>query len=115
MTRGTAAVGAAVCVLAMCAVAFRLNAEAAARKPVTHTVTVDAMLFSPADLTVKPGDSIVWVNKDIVAHTATTLKPGFDSETITPGKSWRHTVKRTGEFSYTCSFHPSMNAVLRVK
>jgi plastocyanin len=115
MTRSTVAVGAALCVLAMCAAGFRWDAEAAARKPVTHTVTVDAVRFSPADLTVKAGDSIVWLNKDIVAHTATTLKTGFDSEMIKPGKSWRHTVKRKGEFSYTCSFHPSMNAVLRVK
>ena len=115
MTRRTAAVGAALCLLGLCAVAFRLDAEAAARKPVTHTVTVDAVRFSPAELTVKVGDSIVWINKDIVAHTATTLKPGFDSETIKPGKSWRHTVKRKGEFPYTCSFHPLMNAVLRVK
>jgi plastocyanin len=115
MSRGTAAVGAALCVLAMCAAGSRWDAEAAARKPVTHTVTEDAVRFSPADLTFEVGDSIVWVNKDIVAHTATTMKPGFDSEMIKPGKSWRHTVKRKGEFSYTCSFHPLMNAVLRVK
>jgi len=115
MTRRTAAAGAALCVLAVCAVAFRLDAEAAARKPVTHTVTVDAVKFSPADLTVKVGDSIVWVNKDIVAHTATTLKPGFDSKMIQSGKSWRHIVKRKGELPYTCSYHPLMTAVLRVK
>jgi plastocyanin len=115
MTRRTAAVGAALCLVGVCAVAFRPDAEAAARKPVTHTVTVDAARFSPAELTVKVGDSIVWVNKDIVAHTATTVKPAFDSEMIEPGKSWRHTVKRKGEFPYICSFHPLMKAVLRVK
>jgi plastocyanin len=115
MTRRTAAVGAALCLVGVCAVAFRLDAEAAARKPVTHTVTVDAAQFSPAELSVKVGDSIVWVNKDIVAHTATTVKSGFDSKMIEPGKSWRHTVKRKGEFPYICSFHPLMKAVLRVK
>ena len=78
------------------------------------TVTVDSVRFSPAKLTVNVGDSIVWVNKDILAHTATTLKPGFDSKVIEPGKSWKHTVNKKGEFAYTCSFHP-MNAVLRVK
>jgi plastocyanin len=114
MTRRTAAIGATLCVLAICAAAVRLDAEAAARKPVTHTVTVDSVRFSPADLTVNVGDSIVWVNKDILAHTATTLKPGFDSKVIDPGKSWRYTVKKKGEYAYTCSFHP-MNAILRVK
>jgi plastocyanin len=98
----------------MRAAGFCLEVEAAVRKPVTHTVTVDSARFSPADLTVNAGDSIVWVNKDILAHTATTLQSGFDSKVIQPGKSWRYTVKRKGEFPYTCSFHP-MNAILRVK
>ena len=114
MTRRTAAIGATLCVLAIGGAAFRLDAEAASRKPVTHTITVDSVRFDPADLTVNVGDSIVWVNKDILAHTATTLKPGFDSKVIQPGKSWRYTVKKKGEFAYTCSFHP-MNAILRVK
>ena len=114
MTRRTAAIGATLCVLAICTAAFRLDAEAAARKPVTHTVTVDSVRFSPAELTVNVGDSIVWVNKDILAHTATTLKPGFDSKVIQPGQSWKYTVRKKGAFAYTCSFHP-MNAMLRVK
>ena len=114
MTRRTAAIAATLCVLTAGAAAFRFDAEAAARKPVTHTVTVDSARFFPSDLTVKVGDSVVWVNEDILAHTATTLKPGFDSKMIQPGKSWRYTVKKKGEFAYTCSFHP-MNAILRVK
>lgn len=113
MSRRTAAAAVTLCVLAVCAAAGRSDA-AAARKPVTHTVTVDAARFSPADLTVKVGDSVVWVNKDILAHTATTVKPGFDSGVIQPGKSWRYTVTKKGEFDYTCSFHP-MNGIIRVK
>jgi plastocyanin len=113
MTARTAALAVTLCMLTVCLAAVRTDA-AAARKPVTHTVTVDSAKFSPADLTVNVGDSIVWVNKDILAHTATTLKPGFDSKVIQPGKSWRYTVKKKGEFAYTCSFHP-MNAILRVK
>jgi plastocyanin len=114
VTGRTAAIGATLCVLAICAAAVRLDAEAAARKPVTHTVTMDSVRFSPAELTVNVGDSIVWVNKDFLAHTATTVKPGFDSKVIQPGKSWKYTVRKKGEFAYTCSFHP-MNALLRVK
>jgi plastocyanin len=114
VNRRTVTIAATLCVLAACAAALRVDAEAAARKPMTHTVTVDSARFSPSELTVNVGDSVVWVNKDILAHTATTLKPGFDSKVIQPGKSWRYTVKKKGEFAYTCSFHP-MNAILRVK
>jgi putative membrane protein len=83
-------------------------------KPVTHTVVVDSSRFSPAELTVNVGDSIVWVNKDIVAHTATSVKPGFDSKMIQPGASWRFTSTTRGVFEYSCSYHP-MNGILRVK
>lgn len=88
----------------------------AARKPATHTVTIDAASFSPANLTVKAGDTIVWVNKDILAHTATTTAkgPGFDSKVIEPGKSWKYVAKQKGDFPYTCAFHP-MNGRLIVR
>lgn len=89
----------------------------AARAPKTHTVIIDAASFSPSELTVAAGDSIVWVNRDILAHTATTtgdVKPGFDSKVIQPGKSWKFTAKRKGQFPYTCVFHP-MNGKITVK
>ena len=45
---------------------------AVARQPVTHTVTIEAVAFSPPEITVKAGDSIVWVNKDPFPHTVTS-------------------------------------------
>ncbi len=107
-------VAGALCVLAVFTAGAHVSA--AARKPVTHTVTIDGARFSPAELTVHPGDTVVWVNKDILAHTATSKNGGFDSKTIQPGASWRYKVKAkaTGEFPYTCSFHP-MNGILRVR
>ena len=86
----------------------------AAAKPVVHTVTIDGARFTPSELTVKAGDTIVWVNKDILAHTATAKDGSFDSKVLQPGASWRMVVKKRGEFAYTCSFHP-MNATLTVK
>ena len=100
---------------ALCALAIGgVHVEAATRKPVTHTITIESARFSPADLTIHPGDTVVWVNKDIFAHTATSKRPGFDSKVIQPGASWRYRVTSKGEFAYTCSLHP-MDAVLRVK
>ena len=42
------------------------------RKPQMHTVTIEGMRFQPEMLTVERGDTIVWVNKDLVPHTATS-------------------------------------------
>ncbi len=85
------------------------------RKPKTHTVVMEAMVFRPAVLTVSSGDTIVWVNKDIVEHTATSPAAGFDSKMIRPGKSWKHTVRSKGNFAVLCSYHSAMKGTLQVK
>ena len=85
------------------------------RKPKTHTVVMEAMVFRPAALTVRSGDTIVWVNKDIVEHTATSAAAGFDSKMIRPGQSWKHTVRSKGNFAVLCSYHPAMTGTLQVK
>lgn len=84
-------------------------------KPRTHTVTIEGMRFEPATVTVARGDTIVWVNKDVVAHTATSAAAGFDSKIIPPGKSWRHRPAKKGRFDYVCSYHPTMVGVVQIK
>jgi plastocyanin len=85
------------------------------RKPKTHTVTIEGMRFQPEMLTVERGDTIVWVNKDIVPHTATSTRGGFDSKDIQVDKSWKYTIRKMGDFAYICTFHPAMKAMLRVE
>ena len=92
------------------------KSSAKTRKPVTHTVTVDATSFRPATLTIAPGDTVVWNNKDVIPHTATSKKPAvFDSGTIASGKSWKHTFKTAGNLAYVCQFHPTMTGNIIVK
>jgi len=85
------------------------------RKPKTHTVVMQSMEFRPAALTVSSGDTIVWVNKDIVEHTATSAAAGFDSKMIRPGQSWKYTIRTRGDVAYVCTYHPTMKATLKVK
>jgi plastocyanin len=85
------------------------------RKPKTHTVTIEGMRFQPEMLTVERGDTIVWVNKDLVPHTATSKAGNFDSKLIEADKSWNYTVRTKGDFAYICTFHPTMKAMLRVE
>jgi plastocyanin len=88
---------------------------AAAPKPVTHTVTMDAVAYKPDVVDVKVGDSVVWVNKDFIPHTATSTEKGFDSGQILQDKSWTFTAKAKGDFPYVCTFHPTMKGTLRVR
>jgi plastocyanin len=84
-------------------------------KPRTHTVTVDATRFQPDILRIKPGDVVVWVNKDFFPHTATSTTAGFDSGAVASGRSWSHTFAKKGEFPYICTLHPTMKGTIHVK
>ncbi len=83
--------------------------------PQTHTVTIEGMRFHPEALTVPPGDTIVWVNRDLVPHTATSEAGHFDSQTIQADESWTYTAAVAGDFPYVCAFHPAMKGTLRVR
>jgi len=91
------------------------GAAALPPKPVTHTITIDGTRFQPETLTVKLGDSILWVNKDPFPHTATAKDGQFDSKSIAAGKSWKYKPAKRGDFDYVCRFHPTMAAVLHVQ
>jgi plastocyanin len=81
----------------------------------THTVVIADMKFAPETLTVKPGDTVVWVNKDFFPHTATAQDRSFDSREIATNKSWKYVAGAKGEFPYVCTLHPTMKATLIVK
>jgi plastocyanin len=93
-----------------------MGPSVAQSKAKTHTVTMENMRFQPELLVVAPGDTIVWINKDLVPHTATSQVGGFDSNVILASESWRYTVqKKKGDFAYICTLHPAMKGTLRVK
>ncbi|WP_206957260.1 cupredoxin domain-containing protein [Trinickia acidisoli] len=81
----------------------------------TYIVTIEQMHFAPPTVIVHRGDSVVWVNKDLVAHTASTNAKGFDSGSIAPEASWRYVASRSGRYPYQCLFHPTMHGTLIVE
>lgn len=78
----------------------------------TITVTIDKLVFTPATISAKVGDTIEWINKDILAHTA-TVKEGWDV-TIPAGKSASLTLGKIGSVEYYCRFHPNMKGRVTV-
>ena len=85
-----------------------------ARKPATVAVAIEGMRFSPAAVEVKAGDTVVWTNRDIVAHTVTAKAGAFDSKVIPPGGTYKFVARKIGDFAYACSLHP-MTANLKVR
>jgi plastocyanin len=72
----------------------------------TIRVVVDRLVFSPAEINARVGDTIEWVNKDVLAHTA-TVKGDWDVM-IPPKKNATFVVKKAGSVEYYCRFHPNM-------
>jgi len=111
-SRGAAGFAVALC-LSFAAMGPALGADAT--KAVTHTVAIEAVRFEPDMLTVKAGDTVVWVNKDPFPHTVTSRAGGFDSHEIAAGQSWRYTSRKAGVFPYVCTLHPTMKGTIKVE
>ncbi|HEV2747028.1 MAG TPA: cupredoxin domain-containing protein [Allosphingosinicella sp.] len=85
--------------------------EAGAAQPRIHTVVMANMRFGPIPAGIKAGDVIVWVNRDVVPHTATSREGGFDVD-LPARQSRRMTVTRAGTFAFFCRYHPGMRGTL---
>jgi plastocyanin len=104
-------------------------APAAAQEGETHTVDMtDGLVFDPAEITIAPGDTVVWENVGTVGHSVTAYEEeipedaeyfasgGFDSEDaarngypdqgdVAGGESYEHTFEVPGTYEYFCIPH----------
>jgi plastocyanin len=80
----------------------------------TIQITMENLVISPAQVTAKVGDTIEWINKDILAHTATARNGDWDV-LLPPKKNGTLVQKKAGTIDYSCRFHPNMKATLTVE
>jgi len=82
--------------------------------PSQASVTIVDFAFRPASLTVHLGDTVVWTNSGLSAHTATSDAGVWDTGRLSAGQSGSHTFTAAGTFSYHCAIHPGMRASVTV-
>lgn len=76
-------------------------------RPEVHTVEIRQMQFVPAELKVKKGDEVVFVNRDMMAHDVTEqAAKKWNSSMLQNGEYWTLVVNESSE--YYCSIHPVM-------
>jgi plastocyanin len=75
-----------------------------------HVVRIEGMAFSPKTLRIAAGDSVTWVNNDIMMHAVKSSEPGneWQSRDLQPHESWTRVVEKGGP--YVCPYHPMMTA-----
>jgi len=81
----------------------------------TYTVRINNFAFDPADITVKAGSTVRWVNGDDVPH-----RIQFDDEhysTLLLGSSQTGSERffEPGVYPYICLIHPEMQGTVRVE
>src|SRR4051812_19940927 len=73
----------------------------------TVQIVMDKMAFAPAETRASVGDTIEWVNNDILAHTATARNGDWEMA-ITAKKTVSVVLKKAGPLDYYCRYHPNM-------
>lgn len=79
----------------------------------TVQIVMQNLEIAPTVVSAKVGDTVEWVNKDFIAHTATARNGDFDVN-LPPNKTARIVLKKAGTVQYYCRYHPNMTATLKV-
>ena len=83
---------------------------------VAKKVPISKDAYTPATLTVRPGEAVEWTNLDAKPHTVTVTSgpEKFDSGLFAQGKSYVHTFDKLGTYEYYCAVHPDMIGTVNV-
>ena len=76
-------------------------------------IRIEKIAFAPQQISAHVGDTIEWVNADIVAHTATARNGAWDVM-LPPDSTKRVALKAAGAVDYYCKFHPNMTGQILI-
>ena len=97
-------------------IAFVLVAAASAAGATdAPTIEISKFTFAPKEITVAPGTTIAWVNRDETPHTISAPTVAFVSKAMDTDDRVEYTFASEGDFSYFCTLHPFMTGVVHVR
>ena len=104
--------------LALSLVSCTEDSSTAERPSGPNVVTVAAMAYSPASVTISPGDTVTWFFDDTgVAHNVIGIDAAsrlLHSPMISSGQ-FSQTFDDPGTYPYFCSVHPNMTGTVIVR
>ncbi|MDE1146188.1 MAG: cupredoxin family copper-binding protein [Azospirillaceae bacterium] len=74
----------------------------------TVEIRIDNFTFTPAEVRVAPGTTIVWINADDIPHAIAASDKSFKSKVLDTDDRYTLTVAGPGTIAYFCSLHPHM-------
>ena len=95
--------------------AAHATTQAAAPAGKVVEVKVDNFSFSPQTITVAPGTTVIWTNRDDIPHTVVSDDKVFKSKVLDTDEKFSFTFDKAGNFPYFCSVHPKMTGKVIVQ
>lgn len=80
----------------------------------SNTVAIASFNYTPADIRVSVGDTVVWTNADPTVHTVTAFRREFSSGPVHQGQKFTAQFNAPGVYPYFCEPHESMRGTVSV-
>ena len=82
-----------------------------------NTIMIVKNTFRPADMTVKNGSTVRWVNGDDHPHRIEFEDKSFSTSAFLLGSSQSMSQRfdRAGSYNYSCMIHPGMRGTITVE
>jgi len=77
-------------------------------------VDISNFAFTPSELWIDEGTTVIWTNFDQVNHTVTSNTNLFNSGVLTLGQDFSYTFNAMGLYEYYCEIHPAMVGEIHV-
>jgi plastocyanin len=89
--------------------------SAAAGASDVSQVLIKDFMFAPAQLRIKAGSSVTWVNQDDEPHTVVGDGGLFRSGALDTAMAFTYRFEKPGTYQVFCSIHPQMKATIIVE
>jgi amicyanin len=85
--------------------------------PGSIVVPITNFAFRPAEVRVRAGQTVTWINCEESATSHTTHADGEEwaSPLLAPGQAFSHRFDEAGSFDYHCDPHPFMTGRVTVE
>jgi plastocyanin len=77
--------------------------------PGSTIVVIRDFTFEPAEVRVRAGERVTWINCDEDSHTSTADAGAWNSPLMAPGDAFTQEYGTPGELPYHCEPHPFMH------
>lgn len=86
-----------------------------AQNPDGHLhVAIDNFSFTPKEISVAVGTTVIWTNRDDVPHNVVNTEGKFKSPVLDTDQTFSFTFKDLGSYPYFCKIHPMMTGSVQV-